>query len=85
MLNETANFVEYTQEEENSYRSLAETLQFKNLRPRHKESLRDLKWQEFKYNLKVKNYMMRQGFKSGATGGALLGFVMGIPLLYKYK
>ena len=79
------NLSGYNQEEENSYLAMATTLQFRNLKPRYKESLRDLKWQELKYTWKIKKIMMKQGFKSGAIGGGVLGLVLGIPLAFRYR
>ena len=85
MLNNEEENIQYTLEEENSYQILAETMKFKNMVPRHKESLRDLKWQEFQYSWRMKKVMMKEGFKRGAISGSILGLVLGLPFAIKHK
>ena len=75
--------LEYSEQELNDYRAIAESVESRMLKRRYKESLRDLKFQEFVNTLKFKRSAMINGAKYGMMGGAIVGFVMSTPFVYK--
>ena len=77
--------LEYTEQELNDYSAIAESTEFNLLKRRYKESLNELKFQEFVTTLKIKKKMMIQGLTYGAMGGSVVGFTMSLPFAFKSR
>lgn len=75
----------YTEQELNDYTAIADSTEYNLLKRRYKESISELKFQEFKTTLRIKRKMMWQGMTYGAMGGSIVGFAMSLPFAIKSR
>ena len=66
------------------YLQFAQKIQFREL-PMRTNSIRSLKFQEFKIEAKKRLIQAKSGFKFGFIAGGTLGLILGIPMAIKYR